>query len=211
MRGNGISLYYLTAKCGDCVSEQNSVRFVCCGKLKTDEFRQGDKRWGNNILGSHPPHYHISQTGCALTSVANLINFYANISTSIVRTDPGILNQEMIESGIGYNDNDDILWEEVPFLANDTIIPLESPDVMWGDSIEEVFYLLNNDIERGLPVVIRSERPPIGNRRRDHFMLVIGKCDNKYIVVDPAIGGVIRYDPYNPNLLLQGVRRYEQR
>jgi len=108
MRGNGISLYYLTAKCWDCVSEQNSVRFVCCGKLKTDEFKQNDERWKksdyDNICSTEPvesgryrpvyscdnpifnkPEYKdkkykftIWGKGCALTALATLINYYKN-------------------------------------------------------------------------------------------------------------------------------------
>ena len=60
--GNIPAEYGVTATCSDCVPEFSSVTFTCCGKLHTDEFRQGDNRWGDIQLGNHPPHYFLSLT-----------------------------------------------------------------------------------------------------------------------------------------------------
>ena len=90
--------------------------------MQTDEFRQGDEPWADQQLGTNSPHYLIRQTGCALTSVANMINFYANISTSIARTNPEQLNEVMISSNI-YNNDDDVLWDMVPVLTEGVTFP----------------------------------------------------------------------------------------
>ena len=210
--GNIPAEYGVMATCSDCIPSASTVTFNCCGKLETDEFRQGDEPWANIQLGTNPPHYYIRQTGCALTSVANMINFYSQISTSIAHTNPEMLNQEMIERS-GYDNNDDIRWAQVTLFAGMTIrYILNSPDVDYGDSVEDILPLIDDDILNGSPVIVRAERPLVDNRRRHHFMLVIGKCETNYIVADPGSAtGMTLYNPYNPELLLQGVRRYEQR
>jgi len=204
--GNIPAEYGVTATCPVCVPEFSSVTFTCCGKLKTDEFRQGDNRWGNIQLGTHPPHYLIRQTGCALTSVANLINFYANINPNIARTDPAILNQQMTNLNI-YNNNDDVLWYRVPVITNRNIRYIGGISVDPEHTRDSLLEQIDRDLLRGLPVIIHSVRA----NGRDHFMLAIGRCERRYIVVDPATGVVDNYDPNNPQLILQGVHRYEPR
>ncbi|MEW5950741.1 MAG: C39 family peptidase [Elusimicrobiota bacterium] len=208
--GNIPAEYTVTANCDECVPEFATVNFTCCGKLHTDEFKQNDDRWGDNILGGKPPAYKIRQTGCALTSVANLINFYAAISTSIARTDPGILNEEMIKKG-GYNNNDDVLWDRVLRFTNNLVVNTEILDADYGDTIEDMLLKINEDLLDSLPVIVKVEKPLFNRKRKMHFMLLVGICGEKYIVVDPNRNGFFKYNPYDINLLLQGVRRYEIR
>ncbi|MEW5950745.1 MAG: hypothetical protein AB1637_02515 [Elusimicrobiota bacterium] len=201
--GNIPAEYTVTAKCDGCVPEFATVNFTSCGKLHTDEFKQNDDRWGDDILGSNPPAYKIRQTGCALTSVANLINFYAAINTSIARTDPGILNEEMIKKG-GYNNNDDVLWDRVPdFLYGVKFAGIIAVNNI--HSLSSVINVIDEYLLRGLPVIFHVLKA----NNRDHFMLAIGKCKDRYVIIDPAIGIIDDYNPFATQLILQGVRLYE--
>ena len=73
--------YGVSCACPTCEAGVSTVTFKACGKLATDEFRQGDNRWRTQVLGSHPPANSIGAVGCALTSMANLFNFFNQTST----------------------------------------------------------------------------------------------------------------------------------
>ncbi|HPO95679.1 MAG TPA: C39 family peptidase [Elusimicrobiales bacterium] len=199
MRGNGISLYYLTAKCGDCVSEQNSVRFVCCGKLKTDEFKQNDDRWKYELYNTTTPTYRrtIGEVGCALTSMATLINYYAKTypELGISTTNPKKLN-DILENGIkpkGFNSNHDVIFDYIKStpISNGKITYFQRKDYSYPlseDSIREIKSLINEDIENKLPVIIAVRRTNESETEEwKHFMVIVGKCEDKYIISDPAL------------------------
>lgn len=206
--GNIPAEYGVTATCNTCEPSASTATFTCCGKLPNDEFRQGDMRWSTRTLGSYPPANTIGRVGCALTSVANMLNFYNTVSTSIVRTSPDLLNTAMIQQN-GYNANDDIRWDQVGRFAAGNLIQVDSPDVDQHHSQADIIRLLDADLTLGRPVILRGEHPPAGSGRL-HFMLAIGKCRGSYIVADPnSVTGIRLYEPNETLLPLRGVRRYE--
>lgn len=206
--GNIPAEYGVTATCNTCEPSASSATFTCCGKLPNDEFRQGDMRWSTRTLGSYPPANTIGRVGCALTSVANMLNFYNTVSTSIARTSPDLLNTAMIQQN-GYNANDDIRWDQVGRFAAGNLIQIDSPDVDQHHSQADIIRLLDADLALGRPVILRGEHPPAGSGRL-HFMLAIGKCRGSYIVADPnSVTGIRLYEPNETLLPLRGVRRYE--
>lgn len=201
--------YGVTVICPQCVPESSSVTFTCCGRLRTTTYIQGDPQWGNVVLGSHPPDYLIRQTGCALTSVANLINFYAETDTSIVRTNPLILNQLFISSNV-YDAADDIQWGRIPsVIGNIRLVGVMNVGAKYSRT--DLVNVINEYLFERLPVILYTRR----STGRDHFMLAVGRCGDRYIVVDPSPpageNAVRRYDPYDNDLLLMGVRLYEHR
>ena len=206
--GNIPAEYGVTATCNTCEPSASTATFTCCGKLPSDEFRQGDMRWSTHTLGSYPPANTIGRVGCALTSVANMLNFYNTVSTSIARTSPDLLNTAMIQQN-GYNANDDIRWDQVDRFAAGNLIQVDSPDVDQHHSQADIIRLLDADLALGRPVILRGEHPPVGSGRL-HFMLAIGKCQDRYIVADPnSPTGIRLYEPNETLLPLRGVRRYE--
>ncbi|HBE88317.1 MAG TPA: hypothetical protein DDW67_04160 [Elusimicrobia bacterium] len=199
--GNIPAEYGVTAACNTCEASASTVTFTCCGKLATDEFRQADPRWGTQILGNNPPANTIGAVGCALTSVANMLNFHNPDN----QTDPRLLNQDMIVSHV-YNSNDDILWERVGNVPTATGLHYTGAwdfPFFTRDNLREA---IDADLLLRRPVVLRTQRP---GRQFPHFILAVGRCGANYIVVDPGTAAVMAlYDPNDTNLLLMGVRRY---
>jgi len=212
MRGNGISLYYLTAKCGDCVSEQNSVRFVCCGKLANDHFSQSKvDQWSYdcyaNYTGDCPGNKtSIGFRGCALTSLATLINYYAKQypELNITPTEPGKLNK-WLRDNEGY-DNGNIDFAIIIIYTKGKIEYISNESCDRGNkrckTRKDIISKINSEIENRRIVILKL----IHGNNLTHFLLVVGKCGNNYVVSDPAGGREYLYNPNDSSYRLEGVR-----
>ncbi len=200
--------YQVTCNCPTCGPAGSSATFTACGKLGTNEFRQNDITWSTTTLGNHAPNNPIGRVGCALSSVANLINFYNAASSSAVRTDPLQLNADMIAQR-GYNNNDDIRWGAVANFTQAQIASAGDREIEPGTTRADLITDIDADVAQGRPVIIPGEHPPAGSGRY-HFMLVVGRCGGQYVIADPiSPTGNRLYDPNEFDLPLRGIHRYE--
>jgi len=196
--------YSLTAICNECIPESSSVTFTCCGKLKTDEFKQNDDRWKYELYNTTTPTYQrtIGEVGCALTSMATLINYYAKTypGLNIPLTDPEVLNEILKEiNGFDGSHNVDFktiydinisknklkLYKKFDF---NIIISTIGSYLSETDALK-VRSIIDNELTNLRPVIIKVYRAIIrGTDKKEwsHFMLVVGKCGDKYIVSDPG-------------------------
>jgi hypothetical protein len=228
--GNIPAEYGVTATCPDCVPEQNSVTFSCCGKLHTDEFRQFDERWKSehydNICSTEPPgtgryrpvyscddaifnkpeyrnkkyQFTIWGKGCALSALATLINYYKEkYNLQISSTTPKDLNNWLSENYVienhkkiaCYSDKGDVEFSCVSKYSNGKIKKSKIIDIdILSIPRDKLLKIIDDEIIKQKPVIIK-----ISNFK--HYVLVIGKCKDKYLTSDPA-GKIILYDP-NPN------------
>jgi len=67
-------------------------------------------------------------------------------------------------------------------------------------SRDELINVIRGEIEQKSPVILQIDNPR-------HFVLAIGKCNEKIIVSDPE-GKIYLYDP-NGNRPLLGIRRFK--
>lgn len=199
--------YKITCSCPTCGAGTSTVTFTACGKLQTEELRQGDPAWAGATLGNHPKDYTIRETGCALTSVANLIDFYGTTNPAIPHTDPLQLNTAMI-AGHGYTKNDDVDWRQVGRFAANQITFVAESNLKASNTLEMIRGQIDADLALRRPVIVKGEHPPFGHSNF-HFMLITGKCGENYVVADPASPtGHRLYSPLEPQLQLRGIRRY---
>jgi len=208
--GNIPAEYGVVAICSDCVPEFSSVTFSCCGKLANDHFSQsGVVAWSYDCYANNDcqitPNATIGWRGCALTSLATLINYYAktypelNIST----TNPGELN-EYLRKNDGYNENNDVDFNTVNNYSNGKMkyIGKESGDINSNLTKEILLNRADREILSGRPVIFKIFR----GLNQYHFVTVIGKCGDNYIIADPA-GGIERiYNPNENGYLFTGIR-----
>lgn len=190
--------YRITAICNECRAQMSSVTFTCCGKLPNDDFKQYDVRWKYELYNTTTPLYQktIGQVGCALTAMATLINYYARNfpELNISATNPKDLN-DILENRLnpkGYNSNHDIDFTYIKSksISNGKIIYLQRKDYSYPlseSSIQEIHALIDEDLTNNLPVIIVVRRTNENETEEwKHFMLVVGKCRDKYIISDPA-------------------------
>jgi len=193
--------YYLTAKCWDCVSEQNSVRFSCCGKLKTDEFKQYDIRWATHTYDN--TNKTISEKGCALSILATLLNYYIlkyNINVSTVN--PLKLNSYSSEKRY-FTNSGIIKWNVVKSITNNLKL-LELIDIDDNNNVDFLINKIDEDLLYRKPVILVIK----GFNSPTHFVLAIGRCKENYIISDPGSSERLLYNPRDKHYQLLGIRRF---
>jgi len=202
--GNIPAGYGVTAFCPSCVPEANSVIFTCCGKLKTDDFKQFDERWAYDLYNTTSPTYQktIGQVGCALSSLATLINYYSQIfpELNIPLTNPKDLNMKLLPNG--FNIYHDVDFESVSSIriSSGHLMYISTSSLNYAlpltnTSIEEINNTLVKYLNQNMPIIVRVYRSKMvynsikgvyERKEWRHFMLVVGKCGDKFIVSDPG-------------------------
>ncbi|MBI5745000.1 MAG: hypothetical protein HY952_10690 [Elusimicrobia bacterium] len=193
--GNIPAEYNVTATCPSCVPEAGSAAFTCCGKLKNDHFSQSAQAWSPNCYANNncrvSPDATIGWRGCALTSLATLINYYnASVYSGIPRTNPGDLNAYLrgLPGSHGYTQENDVNFAIIGRYSGGRVSFVDRYDV--GRYTEEsLLDIADGLIRSGIPLIFRVE---------GHFVLVIGKCGDNFVIADPAGGRERLYNPDNP-------------
>ncbi len=191
--GNIPAEYDVKAECQSCVPESNEVTFTCCGKVANDHFSQSRvPAWSTHTYARHAQSEQygtIGYLGCGLASLATLINYYsASIYPGIPRTNPLDLNTYLLElpGDRGYTANNDVNFTAIGRYTSGRVSFVDRYDVGPSNSEEALLDTADGLIRSGIPLIFRVS---------GHFLLVTGKCGDKFIVSDPA-GGLERlYDP----------------
>lgn len=206
--GNIPAEYGVTATCNSCEPSASSATFACCGKLPNDDFKQFDLRWATHPYNTQSALYtkNIGQKGCALTSLATVVNYYgiAFAELGISTTNPQRLNDTLVHNlkrkGYGFDDQHRLKFEMVSSTMvsggkivfndrSDYALPLAPSDV------ENMRFTIDGDLNQRLPVIIAVNRSiSVLNqitgiqeiKKWVHFVAVIGKCFDKYIISDPG-------------------------
>jgi len=196
--GNIPAEYGVTATCNTCEPSASTATFTCCGKLPNDHFSQsGVPAWSPTCYANNNcqlnPNATIGWRGCALTSLATLINYYnSNVYSGIPRTNPGDLNTYLRGLPVpdGYDNKNDVNFYAIERYTNNRVSFVDRYDVGISNSEEALLDTADGLIRSGIPLIFRV---------RGHFLLVVGKCGDKFIVSDPAGGQERLYDPDNPD------------
>jgi len=226
--------YGVTATCNTCEASASSVTFTCCGKLPNDDFKQSDLSWGtthyDNICSTEPPNtgnyrpvytcsapifnnpqyqkykFTVRAKGCALSSLATLINFYKEThDLAVSSTTPLLLNVFLgnnVASGTNcYSKQGAVSFECVKKYSSN--IKFNEKSDIEEIELADLVKAATEDVHKGAPVILKISNPT-------HFVLAIGKCGNKFIVSDPGSSASenILYNPEGPRPLI-GIRRFK--
>jgi hypothetical protein len=203
--------YQVTATCPDCEPARSTITFTCCGRLSTTDYKQLGPLapWANDTYDTTTST--IGKLGCALTSLANLNNFYARIDDAISLQTPRTLNSELTALGEnGFLSQGRIVWGKNGMgidrvtegrITRTGFYRLNSPH-----SLDELISLVQADLLQKRPVIIGIS----GEDFRSHFMLASGMCGDKILVYDPgsSVSPRVLYDPRNWMELLVTVVRF---
>jgi len=154
-------------------------------------FAQGDDRWGADQLGPSLTDT-LSSAGCAVASCAMILASYG------VETDPQQLNV-FLNQNDGFTPEAWLKWEVAALLNPDKVKFVYEDDPS--------FQLIDENLERGNPVIIRL-RYPSGIT---HFVVICGKDGYDYLIVDPghrAADGVYPLKEFGSKI--EALRFYER-
>lgn len=155
-------------------------------------FLQNDERWGNNSLGPSITDT-LGSHGCAVASTAMVLACYG------VDTDPRRLN-DFLSANEGYTPEAWLKWEVAAQLSPERVKFVYEDDPS--------YQLIDENLERRNPVIIRLRYPPPGSIT--HFVVVCGKEGYDYLIVDPgsrASRGVYPLKELTPTI--EALRFYE--
>ena len=136
-------------------------------EIPVPQFRQGDERWHDDILG--PTNVTIAAEGCALTSAAMVLASYG------IDTDPRRLNAFLKTNG-GFTPQGWLYWEKAAELAPERV----------RKAYEDfpTYHLIDANLVAGNPVIVRLHIPG----RMTHFVVIAGKDGYDYLTRDPGAG-----------------------
>ena len=192
--GNIPAEYGVTATCASCEASSATVTFTCCGKLPNDDFKQYDVRWATHPYNTQTPTYTktLQRAGCAVSVLSTLINHYAetfpelNIPTTTPKALNDVAENQLVPKGFDKRHDLNFLVIESTNVSNAKInFVNDSPYTVSEYTIAGLRNLIDSDLKNKLPVIAAVKRTK-NDKVWKHFVVIIGKCGNKYIVSDPG-------------------------
>ena len=131
---------------------------------------QRDPLWANDQLGTS--NTTIGGYGCLITCVSMMLKHFG------IDTDPKRLNTWLKEHA-GYQSGNLFVWGSLPVL----------------DKRLSVNYSGNIDaqLEKGIPSIVKVDMIPSTSVVDEHWVLVVGKQGNEYIINDPWTGDQVKF------------------
>jgi hypothetical protein len=154
--------------------------------LDVPYFCQADPQW-RDIPHLRPRDVQtentIGKVGCALTSMAMIINYYAdyhpdeNMRNKIVKRNPLELNDLLVENKWYYIGSHDVDFEYIFHASSGAIL-------FWRRIYRREDEILNTYLSSRKPVILKLYNSRTGN---DHFVVVVGSCTSVgYVINDPT-------------------------
>ena len=156
---------------GDPISTRGGRYFSHRVEIPVPAFAQDDARWSLLLLG--PSSDTIGVEGCALTSVAMVMNYYG------FTTDPLHLNHFLLQHG-GFDDEGYLAWQ--------TACEIDPHRIQMGYQGAPSFERIDRALLGEVPVIAQIALPDGAM----HFVVVVGKQGWDYLARDPA------HDPGDP-------------
>lgn len=138
--------------------------------IDVPSFRQGDPQWAQDPLGPSATDT-LGSAGCAVASCAMVLASYG------IDTDPRRLN-DFLGNNNGFTPQAWLIWEVAAMLGPEK--------VKFAYENDPSYQLIDENLERGNPVIVRLRYPPPG--QITHFVVICGKDGYDYLIRDPGAG-----------------------
>ncbi|WP_198264497.1 glycoside hydrolase family protein [sulfur-oxidizing endosymbiont of Gigantopelta aegis] len=159
-------------------------------------FSQGDPRWGSRLLGRSSS---ISKQGCAISSIAMLLDFYGR------KVNPGQLD-DYLDNNNGYSGNS-VIWG-VAGQFNESHEKKLKYHRETGSS-QKLVKIIKERIKKNLPTMARVDYGTDADLTYNHFVVCVGiATDGDIIMNDPATHRGNGYvDSGNENIIQKTTRK----
>lgn len=151
-------------------------------------FQQGDSNWGSHTYDHSS--YTIARKGCALSCLAMALGHCG------VNVNPDALNN-LMNSGSGYAGSL-VNWGVATRLAANSA---GKPQLQYHSIRSTSMSTLDSLLNRGFPVIVSVPNHGIAN---SHFVLVTGKQDSTYTIIDPGYSNRTTLASYGNQFMTNG-------
>jgi len=134
---------------------------------------QRDTRWASHKLGYS--YYTIGGYGCLITAISMILNWYGK------QTDPAQLNDALVRVG-GFT-GANLYWNAIAQVQPDIYLAKAIDCYYIPAPLHEIDALLADDV----PVLVHVDFTP-GGAVDQHWVLIVGKSGDDYIINDPWTG-----------------------
>ena len=134
---------------------------------------QRDTRWASHKLGYS--YYTIGGYGCLITAISMILNWYGK------STDPAQLNDALVRVG-GFT-GANLYWNAIAQVQPDVYLAKAIDCYYIPAPLHEIDALLADDV----PVLVHVDFTP-GGAVDQHWVLIVGKSGDDYIINDPWTG-----------------------
>ena len=149
--------------------------------LEVVRYSQKDTRWASDKLGTSS--VTIGAYGCLITAASMVCTYFGK------DTDPGKINKDLITVN-GYESSNLLRYNAITTLYPDIIVDwdkfLADPD---DALIDEV-------LVQELPVIVQVDYNPETSALDQHWVIIIGKDQNGYLIADPIDGSTAYLSRY---------------
>ena len=142
-------------------------------------YSQKDARWAFEKLGTSAST--IGGYGCLLTCAAMNCLYFGKL------TNPHMLNQAMVRVN-GYANGNLWKWWSLPLVYPD----LEVRDWVNCEKVPAPLERIDNALAAGNPVIVMVDYRP-GGTIQMHFVLIVGKSGDDYVINDPIDGKQVSF------------------
>lgn len=176
-------------------NEDNNLRSTRGFQVLVDPLRQYQPPWADDLYANSTT-LTVSNKGCAVTALSMALNYagvnqwFSPMAGQIVQNDPGTLDDLMATFG-GYAGLA-VDWDPATRLAAEVAgiagIKFNARRTFSATSLD--FYL-----RQGFPIIVGVDLG--ANGVPGHFVLVTGKAENAFTIIDPGHGQRTTLDAYN--------------
>lgn len=179
----------------DEASEDNNVKAARGFQVVVDPLYQADARWTTHNPYANSTDLTIAGQGCALTSLSMALNFAGITGWTLTPDGPLILNNpgtldDLLTAGGGYSGNG-VNWEPATRLAAQA---KGLPFIYFHTFRTHSTTALEAMLREGYPVIVGVNLNASGGP--GHFVLVTGKLEDKFVIVDPGHPSHTTLDAY---------------
>jgi len=144
-------------------------------------FSQKDSKWAFDKLGTSS--VTIGAYGCLITSVAMICDWYGK------ETDPSKINKDLIDVN-GYASDNLLKFDAITTIYPDIVVDWES--YLSNPTEKQIDAVLN----RAIPVIVQVDYKPDTPALDQHWVVVIGKDEKGYLIVDSIDGEIVYLSRY---------------
>jgi len=162
--------------------------------LPIEPLSQVDGRWKDVQLGTSSST--IGGYGCLITCVSMMLDYYGH------DVDPASLN-DLLKANAGYANGNLLVWGSIPAIFDGVTY-----DGKWEGSRNDI---IDKCLADGKPAIIHVDYNPATAPIEQHWVLVVGRKDGRYIINDPKDGKQIVFnDRYSdPATKIYSVASYD--
>jgi len=163
--------------------------------IEIPQFSQKDAQWASDKLGTSS--VTIGAYGCLITAASMICKYFGK------NTDPGKINKDLIAVD-GYESGNLLKYNAITTIYPDIVVDwnyfLSNP----GDAV------IDEILVQEIPVIAQVDYNPNTSALDQHWVVIVGKENDEYLIVDPIDGSTAYLSRYANKVYRMVVYKFDE-